>query len=129
MERNPKMRNTLIIFLTSDCDNSLRGTNAPTALADCSTPCTGNTTETCGAGNRLNLFFNTAAPPTGPITTPSVGNWKSIGCYRCVVSDAIICAVLTISCRSKRFGECSLARRDHGHGGQRQRQNVHYSLL
>lgn len=50
--------------------------------------CTGNAAETCGAGNRLGLFFNDAAPapPPGPVTNPGVGGWKSLGCYRYILS-------------------------------------------
>lgn len=44
-------------------------------------PCAGNAHEPCGAGNRLNLFWNGTAPPAPPTVIPSVGSWHSLGCY------------------------------------------------
>ncbi|KAA1470743.1 copper radical oxidase [Dentipellis sp. KUC8613] len=55
------------------------GTNA--TASDCSTPCSGNATETCGAGGRLSLYWSGAQPPPPPIIAPSSGLWKSLGCF------------------------------------------------
>jgi len=44
-------------------------------------PCTGNATEFCGAGNRLNVFWNGASAPAPPVTNPGVNGWSYIGCY------------------------------------------------
>ncbi|VDB83101.1 unnamed protein product [Peniophora sp. CBMAI 1063] len=55
------------------------GTNA--SLTDCNTPCTGNASETCGAGGRLSVYWSGEQPPPAPVTAPSVGLWVSLGCY------------------------------------------------
>jgi hypothetical protein len=44
--------------------------------------CKGNSNETCGAGNRLNVFWSGVSPPPAPATLPSTGNWTSLGCYK-----------------------------------------------
>lgn len=51
-------------------------TTAPST--DCGMPCTGNSTEPCGGGNRLNMFWSNT---TGPQTNPGPGNWTFSGCY------------------------------------------------
>ncbi|KAH9927682.1 copper radical oxidase [Fomitopsis serialis] len=63
------------------CGNAFSngGTQAP--ATDCDVPCTGNAEETCGAGNRLNVYWSGVQPPAPPITVPSVGLWDSLGCY------------------------------------------------
>ncbi|KDR73047.1 hypothetical protein GALMADRAFT_142740 [Galerina marginata CBS 339.88] len=58
------------------------GTNA--TLTDCNMACAGNANEPCGAGNRLDLFWNGKTPPTPPQIVPSVGKWVSLGCTTCV---------------------------------------------
>jgi hypothetical protein len=73
-----------VTFLHADCDN-LIGKGAPNlnaSLSDCNMPCSGNAAETCGAGNRLNVFWSGATPPVPPHTVSSVGLWVSLGCYR-----------------------------------------------
>jgi hypothetical protein len=60
----------------------MHGTNTNASLSDCNMPCKGNSSETCGAGNRLNVFWSGAAPPPSPVTLASTGNWTSMGCYK-----------------------------------------------
>ncbi|KAJ3556376.1 hypothetical protein NM688_g2060 [Phlebia brevispora] len=55
------------------------GTN--TSLSDCNEPCVGNSSEICGAGSRLSVYWNGLPPPPPPATVPSVGQWESLGCY------------------------------------------------
>ncbi|PIL32445.1 hypothetical protein GSI_05147 [Ganoderma sinense ZZ0214-1] len=63
------------------CGNEIAngGTNA--TLSDCNSPCTGDASEICGAGNRLSVYWNGVQPPPPPTVVPSVGLWESLGCY------------------------------------------------
>jgi len=63
------------------CGNSISNGGAPASSTDCSTRCTGNANELCGAGNRLDLYWSGAAPPPPPSIEPSSGSWVSLGCY------------------------------------------------
>ncbi len=49
---------------------------------DCNMPCKGNSSEPCGEGSRLSLFYSPA--PVGPQPNPGVNDFDYIGCYRCV---------------------------------------------
>ncbi|KAI0843136.1 putative glyoxal oxidase [Hypoxylon sp. FL0890] len=55
------------------------GAEEATDSTECSTSCSGNTTEACGGPNRLTLFFNPYA--TGPQPNVGIANWTHIGCY------------------------------------------------
>ena len=52
---------------------------------DCSTPCPGNSAESCGAGNRMNLYSlgtpQVYQPPAAQ-TTGLPANWKYMGCLQ-----------------------------------------------
>lgn len=63
------------------CGNNIINGGALTAASDCNFPCSGDATETCGAGNRLSMYTSGAAPPPPPHIVPSVGAWQSQGCY------------------------------------------------
>ncbi|KAK7018349.1 WSC domain-containing protein [Favolaschia claudopus] len=63
------------------CDNFLENNAATAPLSDCNIACTGNAAETCGAGNRLNVFTSGKAPPPPPTVPAKIGNWTSLGCY------------------------------------------------
>ncbi|KAH7925711.1 copper radical oxidase-like protein [Leucogyrophana mollusca] len=63
------------------CGNFIEGGATNVTTSDCNMACTGDTSEFCGAGNRLDIFYSGAQPPASPITVPSVGNWMSLGCY------------------------------------------------
>lgn len=41
---------------------------------DCNTPCVANTTELCGAGNRLAMYVDTTAPPITQTACLGLGN-------------------------------------------------------
>ena len=71
---------TLALGCTDCADTITPGTTNATAT-DCDMPCAGNVNEPCGAGNRLNLFWNGTTPPAPPTIIPSVGSWLSLGCY------------------------------------------------
>jgi hypothetical protein len=60
------------------CGNSLNAGSVPAPPSDCSFPCPGNETEFCGAGNRLNVYSDSAsvAPPPQFIST-----YNALGCF------------------------------------------------
>ncbi|KAF8860151.1 hypothetical protein BDZ45DRAFT_688777 [Acephala macrosclerotiorum] len=60
------------------CGDSLASGSGPAPASDCSTPCSGNATEACGGGNRLNLYWSGT---TGPSTNSGPGLWSFSGCY------------------------------------------------
>lgn len=64
------------------CGNFILNGGAETTASDCSFPCTGNSTQVCGAGNRLSMYYSGRPPPPAPEIVPSVGLWQSLGCYR-----------------------------------------------
>ncbi|KAF8259546.1 copper radical oxidase [Lactarius quietus] len=63
------------------CGDVITDGSTSVASSDCSFACTGNPSETCGAGNRLNMYTSGATPPPPPEAVPSVGQYKSLGCY------------------------------------------------
>lgn len=63
------------------CGNYILNGGAETTASDCSFTCTGNSAEICGAGNRLSMYSSGQSPPPAPEIVPSVGLWKSLGCY------------------------------------------------
>ena len=63
------------------CGNNILNGGAETTASDCSFPCTGDSAEVCGAGNRLSMYWSGQTPPSAPEIVPSVGLWESLGCY------------------------------------------------
>ncbi|KAI1154349.1 hypothetical protein F4825DRAFT_193510 [Nemania diffusa] len=60
------------------CGDILAASSNKTDLTDCNTPCSGDRSEYCGAGNRLNLYYSsTTAGPSQPLT---VGSYSWYGC-------------------------------------------------
>ncbi|KAJ7202648.1 glyoxal oxidase N-terminus-domain-containing protein [Mycena pura] len=66
---------------TPHCDNFLENGAVTAPLTDCNMACKGNAAETCGAGNRLNVFTSGKTPPPKPSIPAAIGNWKTLGCY------------------------------------------------
>lgn len=58
------------------CGNNINDGSVEAALADCSFACPGDSTETCGAGNRLDLYTRTTDPEV-----PTLTDYVSRGCY------------------------------------------------
>ncbi len=50
----------------------------PAPAAECSFTCAGDSTQLCGAGGRINVWFNPAGTPTPPAT---VGDFSYVNCY------------------------------------------------
>ncbi|KAN0105464.1 copper radical oxidase [Russula decolorans] len=63
------------------CGNVISSEASTVLDSDCSFPCNGNTNETCGAGDRMNLYWSGASPPAAPVIAPNSGQWISLGCY------------------------------------------------
>ncbi|KAI8174269.1 hypothetical protein K4K51_008982 [Colletotrichum sp. SAR 10_75] len=63
------------------CDYSLGPLATKQPESDCNFACTGDSTEPCGAGDRLSVFTTTAAAVAGPGVNPGPAGWASLGCY------------------------------------------------
>ncbi|TFK51378.1 copper radical oxidase [Heliocybe sulcata] len=63
------------------CGNSIQNENTKATASDCDLACSGNSSEICGAGNRLSVYWSGEQPPPPPEIVPSVGLWESLGCY------------------------------------------------
>jgi hypothetical protein len=67
------------------CGNALNKGSVLAPVGDCSFTCPGYGAQTCGAGNRLDLYLkaSTAAPAPAPDnpTAPTPATFSSIGCY------------------------------------------------
>ncbi|KAK8232248.1 hypothetical protein HDK90DRAFT_467432 [Phyllosticta capitalensis] len=66
------------------CSNFLQNSASLTSDSDCSMPCSGNSTQKCGAGNRDSIWSNlTTIPSYGVPTAQNTslpGSWKYQGC-------------------------------------------------
>ncbi|KAG6269149.1 hypothetical protein E4U47_004269 [Claviceps purpurea] len=68
------------------CGNSLDKSSAAAPLNDCNMVCGGDHSQYCGAGNRIELYSTTSAPPiptpTATLThKPTVSAYTLIGCW------------------------------------------------
>ncbi|CAJ2507996.1 Uu.00g091820.m01.CDS01 [Anthostomella pinea] len=66
------------------CSNSLHPSTEDATLSECNMPCSGDSTEYCGAGNRIELYATTASQPTPTATLapkPTVSPYIRAGCY------------------------------------------------
>ena len=63
----------MIEYLFLGCD-SYMALAVLTPDTDCDMPCVANTTELCGAGNRLAIYVQTTAPPITPTACLGLGN-------------------------------------------------------
>ncbi|CRK37128.1 hypothetical protein BN1708_007318 [Verticillium longisporum] len=69
------------------CGDALHSGSAAAPLADCGMPCSGDGTQYCGGGNRIELYRTTATKTStsttaapGPTRVPSVGRFVRVGC-------------------------------------------------
>lgn len=66
------------------CDNYVAKSASNTTLTQCNMPCNGNSSEFCGAGNRMNIYGKGSTTPTvKPVSSvpPPPGGWSPLGCY------------------------------------------------
>ncbi|KAJ7211023.1 hypothetical protein C8J57DRAFT_1606424 [Mycena rebaudengoi] len=79
------------------CDNFLQNGAVTAPLSDCNMACKGNAAETCGAGNRLNVFTSGKTPPPPPKildkipTTNLPKPWSYVGCFLTIESSVGLC--------------------------------------
>ncbi|KAF7355708.1 hypothetical protein MSAN_01488600 [Mycena sanguinolenta] len=76
------------------CDYAIQSTGALASAANCNEACSGNSTETCGAGNFIEIYWNGTPPPTTP---QQVGTWEYVGCFSDSVSSRQLPHQQTIS--------------------------------
>ncbi|KAL8687042.1 MAG: hypothetical protein Q9218_006674, partial [Villophora microphyllina] len=69
------------------CGNSFSNPTASAPASDCSMKCSGDGTQVCGAGSRMNLFKSNSQTPTNA----TVAGWTYSGCY----TDSTSARVLT----------------------------------
>ncbi|KAM0285986.1 hypothetical protein ACHAQH_001175 [Verticillium albo-atrum] len=69
------------------CGDTLHSGSAAAPLADCGMPCSGDGTQYCGGGNRIELYRTTATKAStsttaaaGPTRAPSVAGFVRVGC-------------------------------------------------
>lgn len=59
------------------CGHQLSSSSTKEADTDCNMVCSGDSTEICGAGDRLTVFSS----GTSPGTNPGPNGWASLACY------------------------------------------------
>ena len=57
------------------CGNVIQAASVVTDASECSVSCPGNSAESCGAGNRLNMYRKTAAPVISTSSFSALGCW------------------------------------------------------
>lgn len=65
------------------CSNQITSGNSPVAASDCNMPCSGNSAENCGSGNRIAIYHTTSQPTTTAITSgpsPTSTGFQYFGC-------------------------------------------------
>ncbi|KAK1989374.1 WSC domain-containing protein [Colletotrichum cereale] len=70
------------------CGNSLVASTTSAPLGDCSMQCSGDSTQYCGAGNRIELYSTTATRTTSSTAAPTatlahinvIGKYSLVGC-------------------------------------------------
>ncbi|KAF6805249.1 wsc domain containing protein [Colletotrichum sojae] len=70
------------------CGNSLAPSSTSAPLSECNLPCSGDSTQFCGAGNRIELYSTTVTRTTSstpaPTATlahiPTIGKFSLVGC-------------------------------------------------
>lgn len=76
--------------ILSFCDNFLYNGAAPVAATSCNMACPGNPSQTCGAGDFLNVYHTgnlTAFKAPASQSTDLPGQWQYMGCYSDNVND------------------------------------------
>ncbi|CAG8662879.1 43_t:CDS:10, partial [Acaulospora colombiana] len=64
----------------ADCSNSIAGTGK-SVTDGCTMPCSGDSTQICGGGNRINIYEYSGNNMTPSASAPqNVGDWASQGC-------------------------------------------------
>ncbi|KAF9446451.1 WSC-domain-containing protein [Macrolepiota fuliginosa MF-IS2] len=70
------------------CDHLIANKNLTTDQSQCNMACVGNASETCGAGNRIDIWHDPTVPD--PTITTQIGPWKYLGCFADSTSKRIL---------------------------------------
>jgi hypothetical protein len=62
------------------CGNTVAATASKAPLSDCSFTCPGDSSQKCGAGDRINLFRNSGSGFVPPSNKPTIGGYKYSSC-------------------------------------------------
>jgi len=99
------------------CDNTINGPGTVTDIGECNTPCAGDATSFCGAGNRIDIYNQTVQIPV-PAIKPSVGSWQYKGCFRegadrdlrfrIDIAEGVSAETCTATCRANSYGLAGL---------------------
>ncbi|KAJ7853857.1 WSC domain-containing protein [Mycena leptocephala] len=98
------------------CDHALQSSATLANAGNCNTPCSGNSTELCGAGNFVDVYWNGAPIPVVP---QQVGTWKYDGCFsdsttsrvlpnRQIISGGVTVESCTSACKTNGFAVAGL---------------------
>ncbi|KAK7062115.1 WSC domain-containing protein [Favolaschia claudopus] len=98
------------------CDYALQSSGILANTSSCNEACSGASTELCGNGNFLDVYWNGTPPPT---ITPQTGTWKYSGCFADSPSSRQLPNLQTIpggatvdsctsACKSQGFGLAGL---------------------
>ncbi|KAJ7126404.1 WSC domain-containing protein [Mycena crocata] len=98
------------------CDHALQDSATPASQGNCSMPCSGNSTELCGAANLIDVYWNGTPFPIVPQT---VGSWQYKGCFSDnltsralpdfeTISGGVTIKNCTSACKANGFGVAGL---------------------
>ncbi|KAF9492944.1 WSC-domain-containing protein [Pleurotus eryngii] len=86
---------SFVAYRCAVCDQAVQSPGAPTALSECSYPCSGDASQACGAGNRINIYAHGESP--APAVPQSVSmHWEYVGCYTDNVSSRTLSHIFQI---------------------------------
>jgi len=80
------------------CDNLLELGSTLAAETDCNLPCAGDATETCGAGNRLSVYYTgegSLPEAVQPVIVQSVSPYNYIGCFTEATNERALSSAAT----------------------------------
>ncbi|KAK9426512.1 putative WSC domain-containing protein [Seiridium unicorne] len=72
-----------------DCGDSIGSGSSDAPLAECNMVCSGDSTEYCGAGNRIEVYMTTATPTVTLGFKATVSPYTRVGCYTEVSGRAL----------------------------------------
>ncbi|KAK4223829.1 WSC domain-containing protein [Podospora fimiseda] len=75
------------------CGATLDPNSEQVAESDCNMPCSGDASEKCGAGNRLNVYADPALAVPVASNLPTVGEFSYKGCWTDDLADRTLTAV------------------------------------
>ncbi|KAJ6475652.1 WSC domain-containing protein [Mycena vulgaris] len=97
------------------CDYALQDSGTLTSQENCNMACSGDSTELCGSGNFVDIYWNGILPANSPI----VGTWKYNGCFsdrvtsralphQEIISGGATVETCTAACKASGFGVAGL---------------------